>query len=984
MRKVFLFVLFFLLVIAPALPMVMESTDNYQSTTVPSDVPKELLDDVQAPDTIPEGDVELDMMFFTETASSENGLYYVCRRGTDAVAYFGASMVKYLSGGTVFTLEFPGSRSVVPRGERSTGSVTNYMYGNDPSKWKTGIQDYAALRYPEIYPGIDLVYKVQDGNLKYEFVVGPYSNPQVIKMEYSDADSIRIDMDGVTVSREGNQMADTKLKVYQQQQEKVPVGCKFHLENCETIIFILDVYNPALDLIIDPINLFYSTYIGGSSTEYGRSIAVEDGSIYITGETGSADFPMKNAYNSTFSGGSFDCFVTKLASDGQSLIYSTFMGGSSGDYGNAIAVEDGCAYITGHTYSPDFPMVNAYNDTYTTGPTCFVTKFSADGQSLVYSTFLGGGGMHDLGRGIAVESGYAYVTGSTKSSDFPTVDAYDADYNGGTDCFLTKFAIDGQSLIYSTYIGHSDNDYGLDIAVEDTHAYISGSTSSSGFPTQNAYDSSHNGQPDCFVVKFAADGQSLNYSSFLGGSDDDYGYAIAVEDGYAYVTGHTYSGNFPRVNAYDLTLGGTRDCFVTKFSKDGQSLNYSTYLGGSDNDYGEGIAVDAGHAYVTGKTDSSDFPLVEAYDSNYNSDADDCFVTKFALDGKKLIYSTYLGGSYDDCGNDIAVENGYQYIAGETRSPNFPTVDAYEPSLHGSRDCFIAIFSPLDSDLDGLSDEDEERYGTNPHCIDTDNDNFLDGYEIAYGSNATDPADFPAMPQAWYDAIYEDLDGNATLIQNLITWSDGNATLLETVIDQLDANATLLTQVISWLNSNHTAIEILFTYVDGNATLLMDTVSAVNANSAQLALLAAIVTQNTEALSSINATHIGDIDEIRAILDMLGATVGDTDYDGLDDLEELALGTDFQCIDTDCDNLNDAFEVKIGTDPLDDDSDGDTYLDGIEMLAGTDPLDANDYPGATMSPDESYPLVLMIVIAGAGIGVTVVIVLILRKQRGAS
>ena len=667
------------------------------------------------------------------------------------------------------------------------------------------------------------------------------------------------------------------------------------------------------------------------------------------------------------------------------------------DEGHGIAVENGYAYVTGYTNSSDFPMFNAYNLTFGGGTyDCFVTKFASDGQSLLYSTYLGGLG-NDEGHGIAVESGYAYVIGHTNSSDFPMFNAYSSTFGGARDCFVTKFTSDGELLLYSTYLGGLGGEYGFAIAVENGYAYVSGMTMSLDFPMVNAYDSTYGGNRDCFVTKFASDGQSLLYSTYLGGVDEDYGSGIAIENGYAYVTGYTMSLYFPTVNAYDPTNDGMWDCFVTKFANNGQSLLYSTYLGGSSMDRGYSIAVENGYAYVTGYTTSSGFPTVNAYDSTHNFGSD-CFVTKFASNGQSLLYSTYLGGGFDEVGRGIAVENGYAYVTGDTSSSTFPTVNAYD-SIYSSQDCFMLIISE-DSDSDGLPNWDEEfLYETDPYCIDSDNDNFLDAYEIAYGTSATNPADFPAMPQTWYDAIYEDLDGNATLIQNLITWSDGNATLLQTIMQQLDANATLLQQVISWLDGNHTAIETLFTFVEGNATLLIDTVSAVNVNNAQLALLAAIVTQNTEALNSINATHIGDIDEIRAILDMLGATVGDTDYDGLDDLEEIALGTDIQCIDTDCDNLNDAFEVKIGTDPLDDDSDGDTYLDGIEVLAGTDPLDANDYPGATTPtttttttsttsssppPDEFSPMVLMIVIAGAGIGVTVVVVLILRKRRGAS
>jgi hypothetical protein len=241
---------------------------------------------------------------------------------------------------------------------------------------------------------------------------------------------------------------------------------------------------------------------------------------------------------------------------------------------------------------------------------------------------------------------------------------------------------------------------------------------------------------------------------------------------------------------------------------------------------------------------------------------------------------------------------------------------------------------------------------------------------------------YPAMPQAWYDAIYGDLNWNGTLIRNLIMWSNGNATLLKSLMQQLDANATLLRQVLSWLDSNHTAIETLFRYVNGNATLLVQTITELNANATRLELVAALATHNTALLAQMNASYVGDVNQIRAVLAKLGVTVGDTDYDGLDDLQELALGTNFQCIDTDCDNLNDAYEVKIGTNPLKADTDGDGYLDGVEVLAGTSPLDPGDYPGHTTQAAGIQPLLVVGIAGAAGAAGVVAGLLLLRRRMG--
>ena len=994
-------------------------------------------------------DVTLDMMHFSPWASAEDGIYYVARRGVDPIAYFGESEVWYVVGDTLLRLGFPGSAGVMPVGEEETGSVTNYMFGNDPSAWRTGLRDCAVLRYSDIYPGIDLVYRFLDGSLKYEFAVMPRVDPSLIQMRYPDADTIDVNDDSVAVAMNGVVLTDSGLTVFQEDSRIVSIECAFEPRADNTLGLSVGQYDVTRELVVDPLILIHSTFLGGSGYDSGYAIAVENGFVYVTGETYSSDFPAINAYDSALSGDN-DAFIAKLAVDGQSLVYSTFLGGSGYDFGYAIAVENGFVYVAGETYSSDFPAINAYDSVLTGDGDAFIAKLAVDGQSLIYSTFIGGSNREGV-NGIAVENGSAYVTGYTSSSDFPTVSAYDSTLGGSSDCFVTKFAADGLSLIYSTFLGGTGagSESGQGIAVENGSAYVTGYTQSSSFPFVNGFDFTYGGGIDGFVTKLAANGSALVYSTYLGGSAQDMAFRIAVENGFAYVTGSTDSSGFPSVNAYDSTLGGTRDCFMTRLAANGSALVYSTFLGGSGQEGGLGIALENGSAYVTGFTDSSDFPTANAYDSTYNGGGD-CFVTSLASDGQSLIHSTYFGGSSDDAGYGIAVESGFAYITGCTSSTDFPIADAYDSTYAGDYDSFVAVICDgTDTDMDGLIDLVEALYGTNPLCIDSDNDNFLDGYEVAYGSDPLDPMSYPAMPQAWYDAIYHDLDGNTTLIQYLIAWSNGNATLLQsvmqqmndnammlqqvvswldgnhsaietlftavngnatlliqtvnalsgnssliqnlvgwasgnttlllTVVQQLDTNATLLQHVVAWLDGNHTSIEKLFSYVEGNATLLMQVVSAVDNNEAELDLLAALVTRDVAALSQFNASHIEDINEIRAVLDMLGVTVGDTDYDGLDDLDEIALGTDLQCIDTDCDNLNDAYEVKIGTDPTDDDSD--TFLDGAEVLAGTDPLDALDYPGHTGTTTVPPMGIELVVIVGAAGCVGLMVLLVLMRKR---
>jgi len=384
-----------------------------------------------------------------------------------------------------------------------------------------------------------------------------------------------------------------------------------------------------------------------------------------------------------------------LNATSSSLSFSTFLGGSASDDGYAIAVgSDGSCYVTGSTYSSNFPTLNAYNDTYDDYGDVFVTKFSSSG-SLLWSTFLGGK-WDDQGTDIAVSSdGSCYVTGLTMSDNFPTLNAYQDTYGDYTDAFVVKFSSSG-SLLWSTYFGGSGTEDGYSIALSsDGSCYVTGNTASGDFPTLNAYNNTNDGV-DAYVAKFSTSG-SLLWSTYLGGKDDDLGYGIDVtSDGSCYTIGFTKSTNFPTLNAYNDTYGGSSDVFITKFSSSG-SLVWSTYLGGKNNDFGYDIAVDDSNScYVTGETESSNFPILNAYDSTI--DLLDVFVAKFSSSGS-LLWSTFLGDGNLDTGYKIAIGSESScYIAGYTRSIYFPTLNAFDSTFNGGEyDAFISKFSSTGS-----------------------------------------------------------------------------------------------------------------------------------------------------------------------------------------------------------------------------------------------------------------------------------------------
>jgi len=418
------------------------------------------------------------------------------------------------------------------------------------------------------------------------------------------------------------------------------------------------------------------------------------GCAYVTGKTDSPGFPTENPYDPVYDpGGYTDVFVTKFSSSGQELEYSTFLGGSGLDWYGDIAVDDyGCAYVTGMTICSDFPLVNAFDPTLESFEV-FVTKFSPSGNTLEYSTYLGGSDW-EFGMGIAVDiTGCVYVAGYTLSSDFLVYNSFDDAIGGYQDGFVTKFTPSGDDVMYSTFLGGDDEDVCYAITVDDAEcAHVTGRTDSPDFPVQNAAYPNHNDYFDVFVTKFTLTGSDLVFSTFLGGSEYEDGLAIAVDDwGFTYVTGQTESSDFPTRNAYDDTYGGgDGDVFVSKLSETGSQLIYSTFLGDTGYDCGRGIDVDAsGCAYVTGNTWSWDFPTEKAFDWLYGTNSD-AFVTKFSSWDNALVYSTFLGGYGGDGAEGIVVDNdGCAYVTGSTESSSFPTEDALYPDPGGNIDAFV-------------------------------------------------------------------------------------------------------------------------------------------------------------------------------------------------------------------------------------------------------------------------------------------------------
>jgi hypothetical protein len=610
--------------------------------------------------------------------------------------------------GTALALTFLGaSPNARLEANRKQPGTVNYLIGNDPVRWHTGLPTYEQVLYHNLWPGVDLAFRGGDGQLKYEFLVQPGARVEDIRLLYRGAEGTRLDREGNLLIRTPvGRLTDTRPVSYQSiGGRRVPVESRFALDRKEggAYGFGVGTYDRLIPLVIDP-GLVFSTYLGGGGSDDGRGIVVDaSGSAYVTGRTTSSDFPTTpGAFDATFNGGPSDTFVTKFTSTGSSLAFSTYLGGSGDETGSAIAVDaSGSAYVTGQTASSNFPTTPGAFDTTFNGGTAdaFVTKLGSTGSSLAFSTYLGGSG-NEAGRGVALDnSGSSYLAGFTVSSNFPTTPgAFDATFNGGaSDTFVTKFTSTGSSLAFSTYLGGGGIDNGTGISVGMSgDAHVTGETQSSNFPTTpGTFDPTYNGNDDVFVTKLASTGSSLAFSTYLGGTGSDFGIGITLDgSGSAYLAGLTNSSNYPTTpGAFDTTFnGGLADAFATKLTSTGSSLAFSTYLGGGGNERGTAIALDGfGNAHVTGQTTSSNFPTTPgAFDTTFNGGVD-AFVTKFAASGSSLALSTYLGGTGNDLGAGIALDaTGNAYVTGATSSSNYPTTPgAFDNTFNGG---FFDVF----------------------------------------------------------------------------------------------------------------------------------------------------------------------------------------------------------------------------------------------------------------------------------------------------
>ncbi|MBN8723190.1 MAG: SBBP repeat-containing protein [Acidobacteria bacterium] len=603
-------------------------------------------------------------------------------------------------------LEFLGANSNTQLiGKNKLTTKTNYLLGDNENNWQKSVNNYKEVVYKELYPGVDLVFYGKEKNLEYDLVVAPKVDPGLVKLRFQELNnshqtSIEIDKQGdLLIETKSGLVRQHKPFIYQEiEGRQIAINGSYKKHNDNTIGFSLAEYNQDFPLVIDP-EISFSTYLGGQLTDQASAIAVDrEGNSYIVGTTSSNNFPLVKPLQASPGGGPLDIFIAKLSADGSSLVYTTYLGGSSIDQAFDIAVDSSNnIYITGLTISSNFPTKSALQAQKGGGVfDAFVTKINASGSELVYSTYLGGND-DDQGFSLAVnQQGNVFVTGSTASRNFPGVT--EGVLNGITDGFVTELNRQGTAVIYSRFLGGNDEDEASSIAIDSQdNAYVTGDTFSPNFPVKDGVQANLAGGQDAFISKLNPSGDVI-YSSYLGGTGNDSAIDIAVDlDGNAYITGSTASSNFPIKDALQIANAGGGDAFITKITANGKELIFSTYLGGTLTDNASSIALDPSeNIYVSGTTFSTNFPMLRPVQDK-NKGNNDVFLTKINSVGNNLLYSTYLGGAGQDDSLGITVDTlGTTYLVGTSISTDFPVVNALQSVSAGTADAFIAkILEPL-------------------------------------------------------------------------------------------------------------------------------------------------------------------------------------------------------------------------------------------------------------------------------------------------
>jgi hypothetical protein len=574
---------------------------------------------------------------------------------------------------------------------------SNYFIGNEPASWIRNVPQFTRVQCSSVYPGIDVVYYGNERKLEYDFVVSPGADPEQISLRFLGADGLSIDSEGdIVLEIDGRTIRQHRPHVYQTETDgkRKNVPAAYRRTGRATVAFDLGRYDRAKPLIIDPV-VVYSTYLGGSGTDYVDGLAVDAaGNVYVGGFTNSGNFPVLGAFQSKRAT-VYDVFVTKLTASG-SLVYSTYLGGDYLDYISAVAVDSsGSVYITGQTASSNFPLQNPLQNVRRGATDAFITKLTPSGSGLVFSTYFGGTS-HDYSFDIGLDAANnIHICGYTASIDFPTLNPVQAVKKSGNEGFLTKLNSSATAIVYSTYLGGNGADYANGLTLDTAgNVYVLGDTAAADFPVRNAVQPTRGGGIDGFVAKFTPSG-SMSFATYVGGSGSDAIRSAYIDPaGNIYATGETTSTNLPVVQPFQANNGGSVDAFLFKLNASATAFELMTYFGGSGEEEPIRLVADAsGQIFIVGVTASTNLPVANATQAT-SGGGRDAFVAQFNPSLSTLLFGTYLGGTGDDYGGEIVIDGaGNLIVAGYTQSTNFPTMQPFQPFSAGGIDAFVSKLS---------------------------------------------------------------------------------------------------------------------------------------------------------------------------------------------------------------------------------------------------------------------------------------------------
>lgn len=880
---------------------------------------------------------------------------------------------------------FANAASVSPIGEAPLKGVSNYLIGNDPARWVKHVSHFERVRYPGIYPGIDAVYYGAGDSLEYDFEVAPDADPSRIAIEFPGAEKVWLDAEGsVHVLANGSETKMRSPVSYQLDgTNRRAVYSRYTLEpNSSRVRIALGTYDRQKALVIDPI-LDFSTYLGGTSPDFATTVALDaSGNIYLAGNTQSLDFPFDQAIDAVGDGADF--FVTKFAPDAHTILYSTYLGGTSAeDAGVFLAVDaSGSAVLAGSTSSTNFPttpgVVQPVHGGAGASTNLVIASLTPAGDTFTFSTFLGGASSVTA-SGVAVNAaGDVAVLASTSAADFPTANALRSAPAGSTDAVVAKLTGGGTIYAYSTYLGGTADDMPSAIAMDAAgNVFVGGTTSSSDFPTTvGSYSPSSFGGRDVFVSKLTGDGSSLAYSTYVGGTSDDVALAMTLTPTDAVlIGGYTSSINFPTTaGAPKRTLNGGVDGFATVLDDTGSLIALSTYVGGaspvtSDAVFALGIE-NTGAILIAGSTMSLDFPLTVPSQSSYGGNQGglsphltpgDAFLSRLDPSNGQYTFSTFLGGSGDEAIFSLASDSvGSIYVAGSTTSLDFPLRNAVDPTFNGGVvDTFFAKFSSCNADYGALGAPptivvcetaqkpacelgsrtcvectlanksacttekpfcDLETHACVSALKDTDGDGINDETENTLG---TDPFRQDSDGDGLTDAEECSAVGHLGPFVTIDTDDDGWIDALDTDSDN-DSVSDSLEKNID--NDGDGTSNFRDTDDDGDALLTRDEVRD---------------TRSIDASNDVDGDSLMNWYDVDADGDGKTDTAegrGDTDRDGVPDY--LDPFDRLPTLDSDSDGLSDEDEIRIGTNPHQKDSDFD-LLDDAAEAPGATPIDSD-------------------------------------------